>query len=231
MPYRVMQYESAAKIEIPVATPRMAQIFIPVSLTLPFIIGIGQVGQTLTASPGAWLNNPTFTYQWFRDTTATSITSVTASNAYVPVTADIGHMLLVGVTGTNGFGSWTTYSALTASIIGALPVNTVLPSITGGAVVGNTLVGHAGTWLNGPVTLTYQWARGGTPVAGQTTVSGYLVTAADVGFFITLIETATSTTGGGSASATSLQTTIVPGTDFLTLGLHLTANSVPTAAL
>ena len=229
MPYRTMRYESSDKMEVPVAAPRMAQIVIPISLATPSILGVAQVGQTLTAQPGTWLNSPTFTYQFFRDTTATSITSVTASPTYVPVTADIAHVLLVGVTGTNGFGSWTAYSAPTAAVIGATPVNSVLPSITGGAVVGNTLTGHAGTWLNGPVTLTYQWDRGAAAIPGATTLS-YVVVPADVGFFITLVETATSTTGGGSASATSLATTIVPGTDPLNLSIHVTANSMPIAS-
>lgn len=225
-----MYYELAEKTEIPVGLPRVAQILTPVSLTLPVISGIAQVGQTLTSSTGTWLNSPTFTFQWFRDTLATSVTSVTASPTYVPVTADIAHLLFAGVTGTNIYGSWTVYSAPTAAVIGARPVNSVLPSITGGAIVGNTLTGHAGTWLNGPVTLTYQWARGGTSVPGATALT-YLLTSADAGFSMTLIETATSTTGGGAASATSLATTPVSGgADALNLGLNITANSMPLAA-
>ncbi len=112
MPYRVMRYEAADKFEIPVGLPRVAQTLIPVSLTPPVIFGVGQVGQTLTAYPGTWLNTPTFTYQWFRGNLSTSITSLSASPSYTPITADIANFLYVGVTATNLFGSVTVYNSI-----------------------------------------------------------------------------------------------------------------------
>lgn len=39
---------------------------IPINVIIPSISGTPQVGQTLTANPGQWTNNPTsYAYQWY----------------------------------------------------------------------------------------------------------------------------------------------------------------------
>lgn len=86
----------------------------------------------------------------------------------------------------------------------AVPVNTVLPAITGTAIEGETLTASTGTWTGfAPITYARQWKRGGVAISGATGAT-YVQTAADVGSALTI--TVTATNAGGSASATSAAT-------------------------
>lgn len=90
---------------------------------------------------------------------------------------------------------------------GQLPVNTVLPAITGTATVGQTLTASTGTWTGDPtITYTRQWLRDGSPIAGAT-ASTYVLVSADQTRKVSVTVTATNSLG--SASATSAQTATV----------------------
>jgi hypothetical protein len=81
--------------------------------------------------------------------------------------------------------------------------NTGAPTINGQAVVGGTLVAGPGAWSSTtPLGYTYQWLRGGAPIAGATT-SSYQPGAADQGQPLAVRVTAGN---GGSAQATSAAT-------------------------
>ena len=179
---------------------------VPVNTVLPAISGTPQVGQTLTATNGTWTNSPTsFTYQWNR--AGSAISGATAS-AYVPVSADVGNILTISVTATNGFGSSTpATSAATSAAIDMIPTNSSVPTISGTAQVGQTLTATTGTWTHNPTSFTYQWNRAGTPIGGAT-VSTYVPVAADVGNTLTVSVVATNS-GGSSSSATSSATSSV----------------------
>lgn len=83
----------------------------------------------------------------------------------------------------------------------SVPANTVLPTITGTATVGQTLTSATGTWTGAPAPyFTRQWKRNGVAIDGAT-ASAYTLVAADLGKTITL--TVTGTNPAGSASATS----------------------------
>ncbi len=70
--------------------------------------------------------------------------------------------------------AWNTYADDTwLSPIGGLPVNTVLPAITGSQTIGATLTCGTGTWTNSP-TITYQWKRNGVNIGGET-ASTYVI--------------------------------------------------------
>jgi hypothetical protein len=83
------------------------------------------------------------------------------------------------------------------------PNHTAPPTITvtTNLNVGSTLVANLGGWAgsNAPITSrSRQWLRSGTAIAGQTGVS-YVLDVADIGWNISLRETAISDFGVGEA--------------------------------
>ena len=69
------------------------------------------------------------------------------------------------------------------------PANTVAPSITGTAQVGETLTGATGTWTGRATpTLSRQWLRDGEPIEGATGAT-YDLTEDDEGAEITFSVT------------------------------------------
>lgn len=84
---------------------------------------------------------------------------------------------------------------------GEVPVNTVLPAITGTVRAGETLTCSTGTWTNSPSSYAYQWTRDGSNIGGATN-STYVVTPTDIPALIACIVTA-SNAGGASLPATS----------------------------
>lgn len=87
------------------------------------------------------------------------------------------------------------------------PANTVAPSITGTAQVGQTLTAADGTWTGREApSIRYQWSAGGTAISGATAKT-YVPVVGDVGKTITV--TVTGVNWKGSASATSAATAAV----------------------
>jgi hypothetical protein len=86
-----------------------------------------------------------------------------------------------------------------------MPVNSVLPAITGTATVGQTLTCSSGTWSKSP-TYAYQWQRGGNPIIGAT-ASTRVLAGADEGALMTC--TVKATNSGVSAVATSAATAAI----------------------
>ncbi len=91
----------------------------PVNTGLPVISGVAQSRKTLTATTGTWTGAPgSFTFQWLRCTSATSLGSCTAiagaaAASYTAATADIDTYLRVQVTATNAGGAVVVASAAT----------------------------------------------------------------------------------------------------------------------
>ena len=92
-----------------------------------------------------------------------------------------------------------------ADAVAKLAVNSELPVITGTTTVGQTLTVTPGTWSNTP-TLTYQWRRSGSPIAGETDTT-YLLDAADEGETISVTEIAIN--DGVQSVATSAETAAI----------------------
>jgi hypothetical protein len=95
----------------------------------------------------------------------------------------------------------------------AKPTPKTLPTISGTAEVGVTLVATHGTWNNKPTSFKYAWLRcasdGGACLGiSAATARVYTPTAGDVGH--TLRVAVTAHNSSGSATATSNQTGIVP---------------------
>lgn len=90
------------------------------------------------------------------------------------------------------------------------PVNSVLPTITGDAIEGETLTCSNGTWTNTPDAYAHQWNRDGSPIS-DATASTRVLTADDVGSVMTC--TVTATNDGVWASVTSAPTAEVVEAD------------------
>jgi hypothetical protein len=93
------------------------------------------------------------------------------------------------------------------------PVDNTPPSISGTANVGSMLTAGTGTWSNGPTGYAYQWQDCNSSGAGCANISGatsssYAVASGDAGH--TIMVNVTATNAGGSASATSSPTGVVP---------------------
>jgi hypothetical protein len=90
------------------------------------------------------------------------------------------------------------------------PILLGAPTVTGAALVGQTLSSTHGTWINA-ASVSYQWlrcARGDcTPISGATQPN-YVVAQADVGSWLEVRVTATSS--AGTTVATSSGTNAVP---------------------
>jgi Carboxypeptidase regulatory-like domain len=88
----------------------------PANTGAPQITGVGEVGQTLTCSPGVWVGTPapTYSYQWLRG--FSPIASATSST-YVVQPADSDSELQCMVTATNEAGSESDTSARTSILM------------------------------------------------------------------------------------------------------------------
>lgn len=193
-----------------------ASAAVPANTAAPTVTGTEQQGKTLTARPGTWTGNPSFSYRWQRcaaDGTGCGNIDNAASKTYVLTSADVGKTVRVQVTGTNSDGTATAVSKTTGVISGtATPNNSARPTITGTPRPGETLTADAGTWANGVRTFAYQWQTCDTAGATCVDVSGangkvYGVRTADLGSTIRVQVTATNLVG--TSTATSDRTEVV----------------------
>ena len=99
-------------------------------------------------------------------------------------------------------GNWMEAWEAITSGPAAAPVNTVLPNVTGTAVVGNALTTTNGTWTNSPTSYAYQWKRGATNIG--TNANTYTLVNADAGQSITCVVTATNAVGSTPATSNAL---------------------------
>jgi hypothetical protein len=106
----------------------------PVDSLTPVISGLFEVGQTLSASSGAWQGTPTLTYayQWqlCKLSTYTDLADATSSSYMLSLfpALDGGDTIQVVVTATNAYGSATAESVK----LGPVPTSTPPPRPTGG---------------------------------------------------------------------------------------------------
>src|SRR6476661_9203231 len=133
----------------------VASAAVPQNTAAPTITGTAKEGSTLTASTGTWTNSPTsFAYQWQRcatDGTACGDINGATDKTYTPTSGDVSHTVQVVVTATNADGKASASSDPTA-VVGSKdgPTNTVKPTVTGTAIVGEQLRVGNGTWTPAP---------------------------------------------------------------------------------
>jgi hypothetical protein len=95
---------------------------VPVNTSPPTVSGDMISGHQLTADPGKWTGNPTFTYQWRRcDSSGANCTDIPGATdkTYTVTDPDVGSAIIVHVTATSpGGGSATADSAVNGAATG-----------------------------------------------------------------------------------------------------------------
>ncbi len=201
---------------------------VPLNISLPSISGPATIvpgPNTLVASPGTWSSDPadgplSFTYQWqqcFGDGNfvCSDISGATGPTYLHTPTIATWSMYKVVVTARNNAGTSAPVLGPTALFAPGYVAyvdltNSVLPSISGSAIVGQTLSSTLGTWLgmlyNGAGTfggdaIRVQWERCASATAGcsdipnalsafsptqifQNALASYTLQAGDVGYWI-----------------------------------------------
>jgi hypothetical protein len=199
-----------------------APLTAPTSLGAPSLGGLNGgavVGETLEAGSGEWAPSAgdKLSYSWSRCNAAGSACVTVAGandSTYLVSGSDLGKRLRATVTATNAAGSTSADSAPSEVVQIAAAVPSALPTISGTAVPGHTLMlASDGTWSDTP-SFTQQWRRcddaggGCTDIPGATSTA-YTATTADAGNTIRLAVTATN--AGGQTYASSEAASAVPG--------------------
>ncbi|HMC72209.1 MAG TPA: hypothetical protein VKJ07_23830, partial [Mycobacteriales bacterium] len=119
---------------------------------------------------------------------------------------DIGGTLAVVVTATNAAGSTSVTTPVTGLVAGILPVNSVLPTITGLLQDGQLLTVGTGSWSGSePISFSYQWqlcnALGEACAdISKATSSTLPLGALDIGKTLDVVVTATNAAGATSVT-------------------------------
>lgn len=150
----------------------------PVTYARPTVSGTTQVGETLTAAPGAWgPSGVQLAYQWFADGAAVP-GATTATLALAG--AHEGKRMSVRVTGSlAGYATVARTSAATTAVraVPTVEITAGTPTVSGSARAGRTLTAQPGTWTPGATALTYEWLADGDPVHGATSTTLRLTNA------------------------------------------------------
>jgi hypothetical protein len=197
----------------------------PANTRQPNPSGTAQDGKTISVDNGLWtgLQPITFTYQWQSckagTATCTNLTGVTGSS-FVIGTSLVGTVLRARILATNAAGKTSAFSNVTAIVVAKLasPLNTIRPTISGLASVGNRLSASSGTWT-GATSFSYQWARCNANGSACSSISGatgtsYGVGTADRGMAIRVTVTATNAAGSTNSTSTSTAITAVKTASF-----------------
>jgi hypothetical protein len=180
-----------------------------------------------------WQYGPTTSYG--STTTAASLPSGTSFQG-TGATLSLGqpctyHYRLVA---TNAIGTVYGYDhTVTPSQTTTAPANTVAPSISGSAAIGQQLTAQNGTWSGVDCDTTYQWqeassadASSWTPISGATSAT-YTPTSSDAGLFLEVVVTESN--AAGSTPEASAPTTEVPTPAVATTGTGTTSTTTTTS--
>ena len=186
----------------------------PTSTAPPTISGAPVLGQTLTEAHGAWTNAPTsYAVQWVDcDAAGSACTPIpnATTQTYTLVTEDLGHTIRTFEVAVNGGGTSAPVATGPTGVVGAPPVNTARPTVSGKAVVGGTLACTTGAWQGTlPFNYSYVWLGDGNLIAGATGNTHQLAPT-DVAQAIGCAVTATNVAGSATAQSDKVLVTSAP---------------------
>ena len=178
-------------------------------------------GTGATLSGGVYPNGLATTYYWEYGTTTAYGSQTTAVSVGSGTSAAAATATLTGLsTGTtyhyrlvaqNSAGTTYGYDYTFTTPTVPVPLNTVAPTLTGTAAVGQKLAATAGTWNPAGTSYAYQWQRssnGGSTWTNisSATQSSYTLAAADLGDVVRVQVAATNTYGTTSAYSANTAT-------------------------
>lgn len=150
----------------------------------PVITGSATLGANLSASPGVWSTGVSLKYQWNRN--GLPISGATSST-YKIVTADVGVVLSVTVTGSMlGFQTIARTTTFTGQVASPDFPSTPAPQVL--LLSGQTYSVAAGLDWGADVVFSYQWMRNGVPIVGANAAQ-YTATVDDAGQTLSLAVT------------------------------------------
>ncbi|MCT8861369.1 DUF4347 domain-containing protein, partial [Shewanella xiamenensis] len=198
----------------------------PVNNVLPAISGTtATVGNSLAGSNGSWTDTDgdtlTYSRQWYRADDANGTNRVAIASATHPIytltTSDAHKYIQLVVTANDGNGGIQTANSTYTQVTNSAPVNSVAPTISGTATVGNVLTTTNGTWSDADGdsrSYTYQWYRADdnsgsnlASIAGASSAS-YTLTTSDANKYLRVVVTANDG-NGGTTLATSAYSAMV----------------------
>lgn len=136
---------------------------LPSNTTLPSIAGVAEDGQKLAGAIGAWSGTTpmSYSYQWEQCNASGGECKALGgetSETLGLVSSLVKSTVRLVVTARNSGGSTQATSAPTSPVLAALPVNEVLPTISGLLKLGEKLFVHHEEWKGtAPLGYTYQW--------------------------------------------------------------------------
>jgi hypothetical protein len=206
------------------SAPHSGQQERPTNTSPPTVLGSPAESRTLRATTGGWAGSATasYSFQWQRcnreGQDCRNISGATSSR-YVVAAADVGYRLRIVVQAANSAGSGNpAHSAATAVVTGR-PRNTSRPTISGSAVVGQTLSAGTGSWAGSTTArFSYQWQRCDQQGRACGNISGatsnrYGIAGRDVGSRLRVVVQAANS-AGSSRPASSPPTAVVAGRPF-----------------
>ncbi|MGA8744855.1 MAG: LamG-like jellyroll fold domain-containing protein [Solirubrobacterales bacterium] len=182
----------------------------PASTEAPALEGGAKEGETISVTPGSWSGAEpiTFSYKWqLCELGECSDIEGATSSSYKLSSEDDLHAVRAVVSAKNSAGTTTAVSAPTSSIGSLAPLDETSPTISGGAVVGDTLSATHGTWNGEPtIAYSYQWQRCDSAGASCKDISGeegssYELSSSDAGATIRVLVTASNSFGEAHASS------------------------------
>jgi hypothetical protein len=184
----------------------------PVSQSDPAVVGVPQVGETLSANRGAWGGEvDEFVYQWFRcDATGTFCPDIAGADSpeYELTDDDVDSYVGVEIVGRNAGGESDPVDSPAIGPVLPLPPQLVTaPVISGTPQAGSTLTTSNGEWASEPPSkFTYNWfSCKGKAVSCSAIASARAATftarTIDVGRWLAVVVAATNR--GGTTLAPS----------------------------